>query len=188
MNPFVRFLYNNPFFAVCFIIHSIPFWVPLAAILYGADPVLMVSISALTILTRAYVQSEIMASNPFDMMFRYFLASPILAVLRFLFTLALIGVFITYAVQGEAVDKWIAAIMTVFVIKIIYFRPRKALYWNVSGLKVYWFYNLAGRLLTALLWISLMSVPFDAVTSLAVGFLAVFVSCYTFYKTNEGLL
>lgn len=188
MNTFLRFLYDNPFFAACFLFYTIPFWVPLLAIFFGADPVLMLILSALSIMAKSYIQSEILASNPFDMMFTYFFTAPLMAFFRFLLTALLIGLIIAYAMQGEPLDKGIAAVMIVFILKLMYFRPQKNLYWHVSGLRVYRFYNIAGRLFTAFLWLVLMSVKLDLFTSLAVGFLAVLTAGFTFYKTNEGLL
>lgn len=188
MNPFLRFLYDNPFFAACFVFHTIPFWVPLLAVLYGADPVLMLALSALSVTSRAYIYSEVTASNPIDTMFSYFFTVPFLAVVRFLFTAAVIALLVVYALSGSPLDGGIAAVMIVFAVKVMYFRPKTNLCWNISGLGMHRLFSITGKLLAALIWLSVLTLPLGAPSAVAAGFAAVFIGGFTFYKTNEGLL
>lgn len=188
MNPFLRYLYENPFFAGCFIFYSIPFWVPLLGIFAGADTVLMLLLSALSLMAKSYIRSEILAANPFDMMFNYFVASPAAAVSKFLLAALLVVLAVIYGGSGTQTDAWIAAAVIVFGLRMIYFGPKKNPYWNIRGVRMYRLYELSGRLLSACIWIFVMAAGMSVIENILFGFTAVFVTGLTFYKTNEGLI
>ncbi|PLX70703.1 MAG: hypothetical protein C0602_04135 [Denitrovibrio sp.] len=188
MSTFLMFLYSKPFFAVCFVFQSIPFWVPLLAVFAGADPLLMIGLSALSVMSKAYIDSEISFKNPITLMLKYFLASPLLFTLKLTFALVMTALFMSYGLQGVALDKGIAAVLIVYLIMKLYFREKNNNYWNVKGLGTYRFYSIAGKLLSALLWLAFFTVELGPADSFAVASAALFISFLTFYKVNEGLL
>jgi hypothetical protein len=188
MKIYLQFLFDHPFFAASFIFYTIPFWVPLAAIFFGADPALMLITALMIILAKSYVQAEITASNYFGRVFHNLLVGPFAVVARFALTVFATAVLIAYGVQGENIDKWIAAVMIVYLISLVYFRPSKSMFWSVRGIKAYRFYSFAGRTSAGVLWLVLLSGVLGTAESFAAAGLAVFIAVVTFLKTNEGLL
>lgn len=188
MNSFLKFLFNNPFFATCFLFYLVPFWVPILAIAYGADPVLMILLTVMTILAKSYIDAEILAINPFNKIFEYFIASPFKAFFKFLFTGFIISIVLAYAIMGGPLDKGIAAVFIVFIFKLIYFRPAEEKFWQLTGFKTHKYINIAGRIFTAILWLLFLSVDFQLLDSMLVATLAILTAGLTFYKTNEGLI
>jgi len=188
MTSFIRFLWDNPFFTACFLFYNIPFWVPLVAISSGADPILMILLAVTSILAKSYIESELLLSNPYLLMFKYFIALPFKSVFKFLLLILLVAVIIFYAMQGEPLDKGISAVLLVFIVKVLYFRPPEAKYWNVKGLEVYRLYAFAGKTLAAILWLVFLFLGLGFIDNVAVGILAIIVSSFTFYKTSEGLI
>jgi len=178
---------QRPFFAVCFIFSTIPFWVPLIALLSGTDPVLMIMISILSVMAKAYVDSEIAFRHPLGVMAKYFLAAPVIFSLKLIAAVILTLLLTIYGMKGEPLDKGIAALLIVYFIIQIYFRPKRG-YWNIKGLGVYRFYSFAGKLFNALLWIAFFTLPLGTIDAVAVACTAVLVYSLTFFKVNEGLL
>lgn len=187
MNPFIRFLYEKPFFAVCFVFYSIPFWVPLLGLLAGADPVLMLSTAALCVMTKAYIDSEISFRDPLGLMLKYFLASPLIFLLKLILIISVVVLLALYGLKGEPLDKAIAALLMVYAVIKLYFSRKKG-GWNIPGLGSYRFYSFAGKALAAFLWLSFFLLDMGFADSIAVASCALAVSGFTFYKLNEGLL
>jgi len=188
MISFLQFMFNSPFFTLCFLFQLIPFWVPLLAIINGADPILMILMSTAGLLSRSYIQSQIMHRDTFSIFFRNFIGAPFKFVFKIVLLTAIILFSLYYGLTGENFDKVLAAVIIVYTVKLIYFRPSKNLYWNMEGLKIYRFYSFAGQLTIALLWLSVLAGGMDIYSNLAVGFTAIFLSGLTFYKVNEGLV
>ena len=188
MSSFFKFLINNPFFATCFLFYLIPVWVPILAILFGADPVLMILLTIMNLLSRSYIDSEITATNPFGKMFNYFITSPFITLFKFILASILIFIVVLYGIYGEPLDKGIAAVFIVFIIKLIYFRPVEEKYWNLTGFQTHKYIGIAGRVFTAILWVLFLSFEFSLIDGALVALLALFIAGLTFYKTNEGLI
>jgi len=189
MKTFIKFLFDHPFFTACFFFSSIPFWVPiLAYFVFGADGWLMAGVSLLSILAKAYIDSEITSHSTFDMMFRYFITVPSASILKFVFMISLTAAGVVYGAKGEPVDCGIAAVVLIYFFNALYLRKKPDRYWNISGLKIYRFYFFTGRILSFTLWVMFFAAGADLYQSAGFALSALAVSMLTFYKTNEGLL
>ncbi len=160
------------------------------ALFYGADPVLMTLLAIMSVLAKSYIDAEITAENPFNKIFDYFIASPFFFFLKLFTSLIIVTIVFSYGIQGDPpIDRGIAAVFIVFVIKLIYFSPpTKEKYWHLKGFTTHKYINIAGRIAVAILWILFFSHNLQVIDSILIASLAIFLAGLTFYKTNEGLI
>lgn len=181
-------MFSNPFFGLCFVFYLIPFWVPILGLISGADPLSMVLILILTVMSKAYIDSDITSVNPISMMFDYFFTKPILTSAKLLFTAFLLWVLTIYALSGAPLDKGIAAVTAIFVVQVMYFTPVRSGFWQIKGLRNYRIIAIGGAVLTAFLWLSFFGLSVHPAEKVIIGMTAMLVSALTFFKKNEGLI
>jgi len=181
-------MFSKPIFGGCFVFYTIPFWVPLIGLLSGADPVLMVLLLFLSIMSKAYIESEITFANPLSMMLEHFFTKPLTAFFKFFFTVLIITLLTTYALKGEPMDKGIAAVTLIFAIQTLHLRPKKDTLWHLRGLHRYKWISFGSSLLTIFLWLSFFGLNVSIYEKCAIALTAMLVSALTFFKTNEGLI
>jgi len=188
VSPLLGYIFSNPLFGLCFVFYLIPFWVPILGMTVGADVFTMLLLLLLTVISKAYIDSEITFGNPVAKMFDYLLSRPFLIMTKLIFTLILLWILILYAINGVAVDKGIAAVMMIFVIQVMYFRPVQSGFWQIRGLSTYRWISFGSTLLTAFLWLAFFGLDIHPAEKALIGLTAMFISALTFFKKNEGLI
>ncbi|ADD69584.1 hypothetical protein Dacet_2834 [Denitrovibrio acetiphilus DSM 12809] len=188
MNPLISYMTHKPFFGMCFIFQTIPFWVPLIGIIFGSDPVLMILSLLLIVFAKAYIDSEITFTNPVGQMFSYLVKVPLISFSKFTLAALVLSVLLYYGMNGAPIDRGVAAVLVIFTLKVIYFRPAKSGFWNVRGLTIYKLIGFSGKLLSAFLWLSFFMVDVSIPEKIIICLTAMLVSALTFFKTNEGLI
>ncbi|MGD9807443.1 MAG: hypothetical protein AB7E76_02100 [Deferribacterales bacterium] len=188
MSPLLGYIISNPLFGLCFVFYLIPFWVPILGITAGADIPAMLLLLLLTVMSKAYIDSEITFGNPVTKMLDYLLSRPFLFMTKLVFTLILLWVLVLYAVNGSGMDKGIAAVMMIFIIQVMYFRPVRSGFWQIKGLRTYRWISFGSMLLTAFLWLAFFGLDVHPAEKAVIGLTAMFISAVTFFKKNEGLV
>lgn len=185
---FASYLFNNPIFASCFTFYIIPFWVPVLGYMYGFDPVMMGLLLVMIAMSKSYVDSEITFKNHMGNMFRYLFTIPFFTIFKFVTVAMITIILLIYGINGDQVDRWVAAISIVFVLKVFYIKPETSGHWQVKGLRVNKMITTSCKILTTFLWLSFFIVDVTTSEKIAIAICAMIVSVFTFLKSNEGLI
>ncbi len=153
------FYTRRPFMSVCVLFSSIPFWVPLLALLInGSDPALMLMTAALSAVSGIFARS---------MNIEDFTNSPAYTVLKLVLFSIVFMLFAGYANLGTQADKILASIAVIIIFNFIFIR-------HASG---FGFTNSLLWIFKTLLWAAFL---YGLGSSYAI--LAVFIHIAIFYR------
>jgi hypothetical protein len=187
LRSFIEYNFNHPLFGICFIFSAIPFWVPLFAyLLNGADGELMVLTAFLSLLSSAYVKSQIYGVCPWKVFLRYFFVIPLKVYFISLISVITITLLLVYG-SVSPFDAAIAGVVLMYISKFFFFRKSALSHLNVEGLKRYRYINIAGGFLIAFFWLGFLSGSAGFMESMFLAAFAVVFHISIFYKVNAGM-
>lgn len=148
MRNALKYYYKNPFTGICVLFAAIPFWVPLAAILFtGADGMMMFMTSILVFAARAAAKASLTHKNPFLSVTSAFMLSPLVTLGKLIIFFIVTGFLMTYGYAGAHIDSSLAAIGIILLFNFMFIR-------SATG---FGFINTLLFFLGIILWIAFLS-------------------------------
>lgn len=123
MNRALSYYYKNPFTGICVLFAAIPFWVPLAAVIFTrANGLTMLMTSALVFAARAAAKASLTHRNPFLSVTSAFMLSPLVTIGKLILFFIASGFLMTYGYTGARFDSSLAAIGIILLFNFMFIK------------------------------------------------------------------
>ncbi|WP_022851478.1 hypothetical protein [Limisalsivibrio acetivorans] len=178
---FSRYLTENPFFMLTFLLSRIPVWAVILAVLYaGADPVSSALLLLLVLISRSYVEHTVFGSSPLVDAFKRVVWKPATYIFGVTVFIVVYPFLIVYILTGE---QWDGLLVLLALLMLVLYRvsyPKQESWSYKSGLLY--------RLPAAAIWLYIIFAGEHPEVALVMAFGAVLLESAGFLRRYEGIL